>query len=66
MCLSSTPKYTPPPPPQEAKTPDAGTGEARRRANANGMAAAGSTLLTGASGIESSALKLGKSSLLGG
>lgn len=68
MCLSKTPSYTPPPvqaPAQEAKTPEpstkSNTGDARRK-----MMAGSGTLLTSPSGIETSQLSLGKSSLLGG
>jgi hypothetical protein len=56
------------PPTQEAKTPDAG---AVRANNAGTMQAGGSpgvaqTMLTGASGVDPKALKLGKNTLLGG
>jgi hypothetical protein len=61
MCMSK-PKYTAPIPPQDAKTPQA-LGSKPGKPGAGGMA--GSTLLTGAEGIDSNTLKLGKSSLLG-
>lgn len=68
MCLFKTPSYPKPkeiPPPQESKAPDVNgdVDKARRDARANaGMA--GSTLLTGPSGIENSQLNLGRSSAL--
>lgn len=52
------------PPPQQAKAPN--TAPLRRR-NAGGVAvAAGSTLLSGPSGINAGALNLGSQTLLGG
>ncbi|MDI1301962.1 MAG: hypothetical protein PSX71_08665 [bacterium] len=70
--LFSPPKmpapYQPPPPPAASKAPDiqgvsaamAGTGQA---GGAPGIA---QTMLTGAGGVNPDALKLGKTSLLGG
>ena len=68
MCVFKAPSMsmpTPVQPPQrqEAKPPEQ-TGSARKRmAGSAGMA--GSTLLTGPSGVESSQVALGKSTLLG-
>lgn len=66
MCMSDTPRYPDPVRPQEAKMPDAvsAVSEARRKAVQNGAATRG-TLLTGPSGIETSALSLQRTSLLG-
>lgn len=69
MCLSKTPKYTPTEvkQTQDAKQPEqtaVGVSDARKAAASNaGMA--GSTLLTGPSGVENSALNLSKKTLLG-
>jgi len=73
MCFSSPTIPTPADPvrPQDAKMPeqaaanaDGSVSDARKNAAQTGGAAA-STLLTGPTGVERSALSLGKSSLLG-
>ena len=74
MCLGSSPSAPPDPEkPQEAKMAEqsaqSSSGstsitDARRKAAQRGGAAAG-TMLTGPSGVENSALKLSRSSLLG-
>lgn len=74
MCLfggPSAPSVTEPTKPQEAKTPeqspqsmDGGVSDARK-AMAQAGGDAGSTLLTGPSGVENSALKLQRTTLLG-
>lgn len=70
MCLTSTPKMPvvqDPQRPQDVKQPekDAFGSTSQGRKNASGAAMAGSTLLTGPSGIENSQLNIGKSTLLG-
>lgn len=62
MCLSSPKIPAPPPPPQETKQPD--TMNQRRKQRNAGMG--GGTLLTGPSGIASSTMNTGGSTLLGG
>jgi hypothetical protein len=62
MCLSTPKMPAAAPPPQEAKQPD--TMAQRRRAKPAGMG--GGTLLTSPSGVASSGLNLGGSTLLGG
>ncbi len=57
---------TPEKPPQVAKTPERATALATNAANGGRGAGTGSTLLTGASGIDSASLNLGKTTLLGG
>lgn len=70
MCLFSTPSTSSQPapvPPQEAKMPaaaGANDAAARKRMRQSGGAAAGS-LLTGPSGIETSGMNLGATTLLG-
>lgn len=69
MCMSSSPTYTPTEVRQTQETKQAeqsatGTSDARKAA-ANNAGMAGSTLLTGPSGVENSQLTLGKSTLLG-
>jgi hypothetical protein len=73
MCLPSAPSYSPPAAltekdkPQEVKQPQTAygaTATARKDMNKRGGGTA-STLLTGPSGIETSQLALGKTTLLG-
>ena len=70
MCFGSPKIPTPKEPekPQEAKMPDqspyGAASDARKRMAQSGGAAT-STLLTGPSGVENSALMLGRSTLLG-
>lgn len=63
MCMSS-PKYTPPTPPQQAKAPESPSANKNLAGPQSGLA--GSTLMTGNAGVDPNSLKLGKSSLLGG
>ena len=67
MCIGKTPSYQPPAPmqqPQEAKQPEQAPGRARKDIqDAAGMA--GSTMLTGVSGVEQNQLNLQKKTLLG-
>ncbi|GEM_PF-3248474 len=68
MCLGSDIPAAPPPPPppQAAKAPDTAPLK-RRNAGAGGIAVpAGSTMLSGPSGVTSSQLSLGGQTLLGG
>jgi hypothetical protein len=69
MCLGSNipdPPPPPPPPPQAAKLPDTAP-LSRRNSGSSSMALPGaSTLLTGPSGVASSQLNIGTSTLLGG
>lgn len=69
MCLGSnipTPP-PPPPPPQAAKAPDTTPLKRRNGSNSGGVAIpAGSTMLTGTTGVTNAQLNLGSSSLLGG
>lgn len=62
MCMSKPNIPAPPPPPQEVKRPD--TMATRRNTRQGGMGAG--TLLTSPSGVASSGLNLGGSTLLGG
>ena len=64
MCMSSPNIPPPPPPPQEVKQPDQATLSANARRNRVGGMMGGS-LLTGPSGVASSALTTGKTTLLG-
>lgn len=68
MCMFSGPSIPTPPapvPPQEAKMPTGSADdEARKRMRQSGGMAAGS-LLTGPSGIETSGMNLGATTLLG-
>lgn len=69
MCFGSDipPPPAPTPPPQAAKAPDTTPLKRRNQSDTGAMAMpAGSTLLTGASGITTASLNLGQSSLLGG
>jgi hypothetical protein len=69
MCLGSSAPALPqtPPPPQAAKAPDASPLKRRNATAAGGLAVpAGSTLLTGPSGIAANQLVTGTTSLLGG
>lgn len=68
MCLAKTPKLPEQKPaPQAAKMPDAAPLKRRNGAQGSALAApGGSTLLTGPSGIDQSALLIGNASLLGG
>ncbi len=64
MCVVSKPDIPPPPPPpQEQKTPDS---MSQRRANRKPMGMGAGTLLTTPSGVATSGLNLGGSTLLGG
>ena len=62
MCMSTPKIPAPPPPPQEVKQPD--TMNQRRKGRPMGMG--GGTLLTGPSGVASSTMSTGGSTLLGG
>lgn len=63
MCVGSSPSIPkPPPPPQASKAPD--TADLKKRRQGSGMG--GGTLLTGPSGVASSALSTGGTTLLGG
>lgn len=62
MCTSTPKMPAPTPPPQEVKQPDSMA--TRRRRQQTGMG--GGTLLTGPSGVASSGLNLGGSTVLGG
>lgn len=62
MCMSSPDIPAPPPPPQEAKAPDAMS--ERRKVRKVGMG--GGSLLTGPSGVATSAQNTGGATLLGG
>lgn len=62
MCLSTPKMPAAAPPPQEAKQPD--TMNQRRAKKPMGMGAG--TMLTGPSGVASSGLNLGGSTVLGG
>ena len=69
MCLRSAPKYPAPEVRQTQETKQAemsasGASDSRKAA-ANNAAPAGSTLLTGPTGIEKKQLSLGQSTLLG-
>lgn len=68
MCLGTNipPAPSPPPAPQAPKAPD--TAPLRRRAASGGGIAvpAGSTLLSGPSGINGAQMNLGSQTLLGG
>jgi hypothetical protein len=69
MCLGKAPKYTAPEVRQTQETKQAemsatGASESRKAA-ANNAGMAGSTLLTGPTGIEKKQLSLGQSTLLG-
>ena len=64
MCMSSPNIPPPPPPPQEIKQPDQANMSANARRNRVGGMMGGS-LLTGPSGVASSALTTGKTTLLG-
>lgn len=69
MCLgASVPKAEdPPPPPQAAKAPDTAPLRRRNASGSGGIATpAGSTLLSGPSGIANAQLNLGGQTLLGG
>jgi hypothetical protein len=71
MCFGSTPDAPPPPPPppQALKSPVSNPIARRNKApgDQGGMGVPmGSTLLTGATGIDAASLNLGKTSLLGG
>ena len=61
MCLSKPSIPAPPPPPQEVKAPDNLSG-ARAKRKPSGM---GSTMLTGPTGVASTSLNTGGTTLLG-
>ena len=63
MCMSKPNIPPPPPPPQEAKTADAMN---QRRAARKPSGMGGGTLLTGPSGVATSGVNLGGTTLLGG
>lgn len=57
----------PPPPPQAAKAPDTAPLKRRNASGSGGVALpAGSTMMSGPSGITNAQLNLGQSTLLGG
>lgn len=69
MCLGSDIPAAPPPPPppQAAKAPDTAPLKRRNNAGAGGIAVpAGSTLLSGPSGVTNAQMNLGSQTLLGG
>lgn len=65
MCMSSPDVPPPPPPVQDIKQPETQALKDSAKRNRSGMAGGGS-LLTGPSGVSSSALVTGKTTLLGG
>ena len=65
MCTPKAPDIPPPPPPpQEVKQPDSAVLTDKSKRNRSG-AMAGGSLLTGPSGIATSSMSTGKTSLLG-
>lgn len=68
MCFGSGPKAPPPmpPPPQALKTPDPSPLKRRNQASGGFDRPQGSTLLTSPTGIESTLLNTGATTLLGG
>lgn len=68
MCLGSDipDPAPPPPPPQAAKAPDTAPLKKRNASGAGVALPTGSTMMTGPSGVSSSQLSLGGTTLLGG
>jgi hypothetical protein len=66
MCMPKAPAVPPPPPPpQEVKQPETQALKDSARRNRSAGAMTGGSLLTGPSGIATSAMSTGKTSLLG-